>query len=940
MRFLAQGGNLDTWVTKTGFAYGWKSRTKGLDLPLVGKGSDILQSANLFVDFIGSNPNAKTEGIHRLPGLYAFVDGNRVTRSTSFSSTVTHDLYPGIDLVNYFEPSTGEPRYDLIVRPGANPNQIRMRYRGAKDLSVDAEGQLTYSVGDLAKVEEQQKVAFQSGDHGADYHFMPRQVLEKDGTVGFDVSGYKKDRTLVIDPLIYSTYLGSGEGTDLMTEVAVDGSGNSLVGGRTVTSQFTGGVTQQQLGFVAKFAPDQSLIFQTIFTHSNGQMGSMAIDNSGRNYLTLLTDAAIDGDNAVSNQSGHQTVLFITVNDNMSGLLQDVLNPDTSQNSRDARITLDKSTNLSTIAVLVGFNAYIYQITSSNSVSAPTSGYADADFVYSLAGIAVDASGNIFLGLNSREKSLPGYSGANTNSPGLGLDDSNPAAAIVKTQMGNATPTQETFIGGVGAQQAFGFGLDPSGNPVIIGTILASSAPSTQGGVPVTTSFPTTAKAYEQGPVGANDCGFVCQLNNNLTLVQAATVFQTSSYTSVFTATVASDGSPVLVGIVGATLPLTWDYFDGHQEFSYLAKLSPDLSTLSYGTYFGDEGGAQFQAVAIDTSGKYYIAGDDITANYRTTANALRGYAGGDDGIFSILDPTVTTGLNSIHSDRGAAPALAGGSGRTLNVTVNLVEPTGTPITLVADQAGIVNINGVADQGTTVVSGYNHIASFFVTANDVATDTVVNLSVSMDGRTLSIPVRIHPFLKQVILRAATVASGTSTTAYGYPYEVPVTDHVVTLTSIPSAFSSTSVSIRGLASGESITGPTTKALSIGQFAVDTAVTVTAGDQDGVSSVSSALTVQGIDLASLVCSPETVVSGTPTTLTATLKAPYPTDVDLNITSSDPAHAGNSTIHIVAGQLTGSVSIPTSGVTGTKNVSVRFSDAAVASKVSAGLTITPSH
>ena len=49
-------------------------------------------------------------------------------------------LYPGIDLDFYTD--RGRPEYDFRLAPGADPEDLRIRFDGASDLSVDADGDL------------------------------------------------------------------------------------------------------------------------------------------------------------------------------------------------------------------------------------------------------------------------------------------------------------------------------------------------------------------------------------------------------------------------------------------------------------------------------------------------------------------------------------------------------------------------------------------------------------------------------------------------------------------------------------------------------------------------------------------------------------------------------------------------------------------------------
>ena len=63
-------------------------------------------------------------------------------------------------------------------------------------------------------------------------------VLKDPQQVSFAVAAYDISRPLVIDPvLVYSTYLG-GSGSEFVSGIAVDGSGNAHVTGGTTSTDF------------------------------------------------------------------------------------------------------------------------------------------------------------------------------------------------------------------------------------------------------------------------------------------------------------------------------------------------------------------------------------------------------------------------------------------------------------------------------------------------------------------------------------------------------------------------------------------------------------------------------------------------------------------------------------------------------------------------------
>ena len=58
----------------------------------------------------------------------------------SYARLVYADLWPGIDLI--YTASVDRLKYMFVAKPGANPNRIKLRYRGAESISLNSDGKL------------------------------------------------------------------------------------------------------------------------------------------------------------------------------------------------------------------------------------------------------------------------------------------------------------------------------------------------------------------------------------------------------------------------------------------------------------------------------------------------------------------------------------------------------------------------------------------------------------------------------------------------------------------------------------------------------------------------------------------------------------------------------------------------------------------------------
>src|SRR5258708_6111825 len=217
-------------------------------------------------------------------------------------------VYPGVDLVYYGNQQRLE--YDFVLRPGAEPNQIRLAYSGADSMRLDSVGDLILNV--QGKVLRQrrplvyQEIGGKRVEVAGGY-----ELTRRTGEVRFAVASYDRAKPLIIDPILaYSTYLG-GAGSDQGNAIAVDSTGAAYVTGYTNGIFPTLNASQNAFGggsqdaFVAKLSPSGALVYSTYLGGSTTDLGlGIAVDSAGAAYVTGYTGGGFPTLNASQNTFG------------------------------------------------------------------------------------------------------------------------------------------------------------------------------------------------------------------------------------------------------------------------------------------------------------------------------------------------------------------------------------------------------------------------------------------------------------------------------------------------------------------------------------------------------------------------------------------------------------------------------------------------------------
>jgi hypothetical protein len=638
VEFLARGDGYTFFLTSSGAVMRF--------------GSDAV----LRVDFAGGNPRARSEGRGRLPGMENYLLGDDPSRwrvgVPTYAKVAYTEVFSGIDLVYYG--NQGQLEYDFVVRPGADPNAIKLGFRGADGLAVSRRGDLEVQLGS-GELVLRKPFVYQDVD-GVRREVQGGYVLMGDRFVGFRVGPYDAGIPLVIDPvLFYSTYLG-GTGDDSANGIAVDPAGNAYVTGLATSTDFptTVGAFQPVFAgvldvFVTKLNPTGSgLVYSTYLGGGSNDVGNgITLDGLGNAYVTGFTTSTDFPTTAGAFQPSFGGVIdaFVTKLDPTgSGLVySSYLGGSGDDNGSGVRVDLAGS------AYAVGTSGSTDFPTTAGAFQSSPGGNGDAfvtklnptgsALVYSTylggsssdsgLGVALDAAGQAHVTGDTTSPDFPTTAG--TFQPAFGGDRD---AYAAKLNVAGSGVIYSTYLGGGGFDEGFGIAVEASGNASVVGDTSSSD-------------FPTTAGAFQPALNGPDD-GFVTRLDTTGSGLVYSTFLGGSGSDATQGIVIDGSGNAYVVGVTTSTDFPTMDAFQpsfgGGTFDAFVAKINPTGSGLVYSSYLGGSGDDNGFGIALDSlpNPSAHATGFTASTDFPTTAGAFQTMFGGiDDAFVAKITETV-----------------------------------------------------------------------------------------------------------------------------------------------------------------------------------------------------------------------------------------------------------------------------------------------------------
>jgi hypothetical protein len=249
VKYLCKTGGMNAWITDNGVVYDYYQIVRGNESKKTTNLQKMMETEQndrkntrikghvVRALLAGTNTRPDAVGKGEKEGYYNYFIGNDPVKWASFvrlyDEAEVREVYPGIDIRYYYD--NGQLRYDYRVAAGADPSQIQFHLEGSDGYEVNDQGELLVKTS-LGEVRHGKIRAYQQSN-GTEKEVACRFLLKPNGKVGIKAMDYDKGKSLIIDPLIYSTFIG-GEDGDTGNSITIDNSGNAYITGYTWSSNY------------------------------------------------------------------------------------------------------------------------------------------------------------------------------------------------------------------------------------------------------------------------------------------------------------------------------------------------------------------------------------------------------------------------------------------------------------------------------------------------------------------------------------------------------------------------------------------------------------------------------------------------------------------------------------------------------------------------------
>ena len=925
-RFVLEGSDVAFWVTSDGVSLDFRGADK---------------RHNVRVKFAGSQASSPI-GVGEKPGKLNYFVGDEKLWATNvrhFEEIAVPNLYQGISARYYTD--KGSPRYDLIVAPGGEPAKIKMSFEGASSLKVDEKGDLQIGTS-LGLANMAGLYAYQG--QGTAKKEVPCKMVVNGDSISFNLGNYDKTKTLVIDPMVFTSYVG-GTGAEKQSRVVADSAGNVIVAGATNSTDFPVTIGAADLSpngnfdiFVFKLTPDGSALIAGTYLGGSDieDCGGLDVDSADNIVVGGVTkstnfpltseafQSAFGQDDAfVSKISASGSALLWSTR-YRGGLAETLTALAVGSNDQVTIAGLTRSNDIPTSAgsfdQTLGGQADIYIARLAEDGKSLIFGtYMGGDTGDTVGGLCVDTAGNTILcgatlmGIFTTAGSFDTTFSGNGN------------GYIAKlTNVGALTFA--TYVGG----SMTGFnGVDLAGNDVVfVGTTRD-------------TTFPMVAGAFDNSHNGETDA-VIGKLSSNGASLLASTFLGSLGVDFGNDVKVTPGGSIVIVGRTNdATVPVPVtdppSIAYGGDIDGIVHHFTSQLDACLYGSYSGGGGQDIFERVAIN-QGQALVTGTTTSGNLKTLSNSFDKQLSGSSDIVLISHALTNPPLidlilrDNAGISGGQTTSVVGGSPFTARPVLAGPAVSNLFVTL-ADNTTAINTPGsvfvlAGDSGASATCLTNPVGA---TALRTVTATLGNVSITRNVQLVATTFLLRDAANNTSATSIKVVSGQS-------FAGIVSLSTTLQRPLTVGFLDDTTFIQSPSTATIPAGQTTVTATFGTTQVGTSATRSVTLKlDNLTSTRSVELLLKPNLTTFTLNPTTVVGGNPTTGTVTLTSVAgPGGTSVTLTDNSASIQTPASVTVPAGATQATFQATTSPVTATANRQITASLTGIFR--TASLTITP--
>ncbi len=535
----------------------------------------IVQGTVIRMDLLDTE-EVHPRGLDKLPYPTNIFYGNDPsswgTNLASYRKVIYEDIWDGIDLV--YDSSDVHIKYEFVVDPWVDTDNIRFQLTGLESVSSMDDCLIMTTSHGTNLIDGGLRSFYIDPTYkevDTDFH------MNTDGSIGYQLSGRDSSKTIVIDPIIYATFIG-GTDSEYEVDMAMDGSGACYLAGSTYSFDFpttTGAYSTRSAGemdgYVMKIRPDGSSPIYSTYIGGNrwDEISSIDIDESGNAYIAGHSDS--------TNFPTTRDAFNETLNGSMADLVA---------------VKLDSTGSRLQYSTYIGGN--------------------ESESMDNQGSIKVDGSGNLFITATSWSGNFPltddAFDKYNNETGEEEWKWRSGKVVLVKLDPFGSELLYSTYIGGSDWDTANGLDLDSEGFVYVFGSTSSYDFPLTKG------AYDTSMDSWSSL--------FVFKFNIKTSSMVYSTFLGGSDYQSGYDLKVDGSGRAYVVGDTGSfDFPTTDGAYqteiNGWSDL-FVTAFDPTGSSLFVSTLLGGSDSDSAKGIDLDDDGNIIITGETWSDDFPT----------------------------------------------------------------------------------------------------------------------------------------------------------------------------------------------------------------------------------------------------------------------------------------------------------------------------------